>query len=120
MLKKAIRNVNAVAEEKLNDLKQYGRRGSIWIFGVLELQDAEKTAEITTQKAIGSLNKIESLDLQTSDIDLAHRLGKIKPGSHRPIIMKFQSRLKRNVVLQNKKQFKGHQIFVHEDLTRLN
>ena len=34
--------------------------------------------------------------------------------------MNFQSRLKRNVVLQNKKQFKGTQIFVHEDFTRLN
>ena len=120
MLRKEVQNVNSVAEEKFNDLEQYGRRDSIRIFGVPESQDAEETAEITTQKAIDSLNKIESLHLQTSDIDLAHRLGKRKPGSHRPIIMKFQSRLKRNVVLQNKKQFKGSQIFVHEDLTRLN
>ena len=43
-----------------------------------------------------------------------------KPGSHRPIIMTIQSKLKGNVVLQNKKQFNGTQIFPHEDLTRMN
>ena len=120
LLRKEIQSVNTVAEEKFNDLEQYGRRGSIRIFGVPELQDAEETAEITTKRAIDSLNKIESLHLQDSDIDLAHRLGRKKPGFHRPIIMRFQSRLKRNIVLQNKKQFKGTQIFVHEDLTKLN
>ena len=74
MLRKVVQNVNYVAEEKFNDLEQYGRRGSIRIFGVSESQDVEETAEITTQKAIDSLIKIESLHLQTSDIDLAHDL----------------------------------------------
>ena len=69
MLRKEIQNVNAVAEEKFNDLEQYGRRGRI--VGVPNLQDAEETAEITIHKTIDSLNKIESLHLQTADINLA-------------------------------------------------
>ena len=64
-------------------------------------------------------SKIPGLDLQENDIDMCHRLG--KPGiTERPIIVKYVSRMKRNVLLRRRKELKGTQIYVNEDLTHLN
>ena len=95
-----IKSVNDVAEEKINDLKQYGRRNNLRINGIPEDPDTEETAERTTRKVAETLNR--------AIVDC------------RPIIAKFQSRMKRDVVLRNRKLFKGSNIYINEDLTRLN
>ena len=62
---------------------------------------------------------ILDLNLARCDFDIAHRLGPERWGSCRQIIVKFQSRMKRDVVLRTR-FFKGSYIYINEDLTRLN
>lgn len=110
---------NETAEGKINDLEQYGRRNNVRMNGVAEV--GEETPERTTTAIIEVLNNnIENLALRREDIDIAHRLGKKKNGKHRQIIVKFQSRMKRDTILRNKKLFKGTDIFINEDLTKIN
>lgn len=116
-----IQKVNDVAEEKINDLEQYGRRNNLRINGIPEQQDVEETAEMTTRIVLEKLNSsIETLHLERFEVDIAHRLGQKRANSHRPIIIKFQSKMKRDIVLQSRKVFKGSRIFVNEDLTKKN
>lgn len=110
---------SVAADERINDLEQYGRRNNIRINGIPEA--GEESPEKTSKVVIETLNRyIENLDLKREEIDIAHRLGKKKEGRHRQIILKFQSRMKRDTVLNNRKVFKGSDIFVNEDLTRIN
>lgn len=115
-----IQKVNEAAEERINDQEQYGRRNNLRINGIEE-EEADETADITTRKIVNKLNgRIQDLNLEISDIDIAHRLGQKRRGSCRPIIVKFLSRLKRDRVIRNRKLFKGTNIYINEDLTRLN
>lgn len=104
---------------KLNDLEQYGRRNNIRITGV-----AEENNELSNQTAnviVNTMNrKIPGLELKTSDIDIAHRLGRHDNGKPRAIIVKFISRSKKKHILRNRKSFKGSNIYINEDLTHLN
>lgn len=110
---------STTADERINDLEQYGRRNNIRINGVPE--NGEETSERTTRIATETLNRyIENLDIRREEIDIAHRLGKKKEGKHRQIIIKFQSRMLRDTVLKNRRVFKGSDIFVNEDLTKIN
>ena len=116
-----IKTVNDAAEDRINDLEQYGRRNNLRINGIPEDTDVEETAERTTRKVAETLNRvIVDLNLAKCDFDIAHRLGQRGPGSCRPVIVKFQSRMKRDIVLRNRKLFKGSNIYMNEDLTRLN
>lgn len=118
-LSEQIEKNNETAEGKINDLEQYGRRNNVRMNGVAEV--GEETPERTTTAIIEVLNNnIENLALRREDIDIAHRLGKKKNGKHRQIIVKFQSRMKRDTILRNKKLFKGTDIFINEDLTKIN
>lgn len=93
---------SVAADERINDLEQYGRRNNIRINGIPEV--GEESPERTSKVAIETLNRyIENLDLKREEIDIAHRLGKKKEGRHRQIILKFQSRMKRDAVLNNRK-----------------
>lgn len=113
---------------QLNAIEQYSRRNNVRIFGIPEDskptengQNSNESSETTTQKVVAQLNeKIQGLNLQVGDIDIAHRLGKVTDGFTRPIIVKFVARQKRNHVMTNRKQFKGTDIFINEDLTNIN
>ena len=116
-----IKKVNDTAEDRINELEQYGRQNNLRINGIPEDEDVDETAERTTRKVAETLNRaIVDLNLARYDFDIAHRLGQKRPGSCRPIIVKFQSRMKRDVILRNRKLFKGSDIYINEDLTRLN
>jgi CII-binding regulator of phage lambda lysogenization HflD len=121
-----ITNLKKILHDKtgqLNDLEQYGRRNNIRISGISESleKNTNESAETTTNKILHILNeKFPKINLQESDIDIAHRLGKPKDGHSRPIIVKFVSRLKRNTIMSNRREFKGTDIFLNEDLTQIN
>ncbi|XP_052791917.1 girdin-like [Mya arenaria] len=120
-----MRNVTLLQGGKLNDLEQYSRRNSLKIAGIPETTNTGKnsyeTAEQSTKKVIEKLNStIECLNLNTSDIDISHRVGKKYKDKHRQILVKFVSRHVRDKVMMNRRVFKGTQIFINEDLTKLN
>ena len=116
-----------IASGKINDLEQYGRRNNLKISGLPE-SEGDETAEMTTETVINKLNGvIGSLNLKREDIDIAHRLGpkrKRRWGQEtappRRVIIKFNSRIKRDSILRNRKLFKGTDMFVNEDLTQIN
>ena len=115
------------ANGKINDLEQYGRRNNLTINGLPELF-GDETAEMTREKVIDKLNSvIADLNLRREDIDIVHRLGskqnrkgRVTTVPARQVIIKFNSRIKRNKVLKNRKLFKGTDIFVNENLTQIN
>ena len=110
--------VESKARKATNELGQYSRRNNIRIDGLSD--NGNEDAETTTNIVIDLLNKnIKDLNLNRSDIDTAHRLGKVK-GGKRQVIVKFVSRLTRDIVMRGKKIFKGTGIYINEDLTVLN
>ena len=65
------------SEAKMNDLEQYTRKNSVRISGISET--GNETAEQSIEIVVDKLNsKIEDLNLQKDDIDIAHRVGKRK------------------------------------------
>ena len=116
-----------IASGKINDLEQYGRRNNLKISGLPE-SEGDETAEMTTGIVIDKLNSvIGSLNLRREDIDIAHRLGPKRKrrwgqetATPRRVIIKFNSRIKRDNIMRNRKLFKGTNMFVNEDLTQIN
>lgn len=105
--------------KKINELEQYGRRNNIRINGIPEV--GTEDADTTTHTVIETLNnKIENLNLTPQQIDISHRLGPQLPGKKRQIIVKFVSRMIREKVITNRRKFKGTDIFICEDLTKMN
>ena len=103
----------------INNLEQYSRRNNIRISGVFD--KGEESQSETTNIVVQVLNEnIDDLNLERDDIDVAHRLGKIRPGERRNIIVKFVSRLTRDKVMRSRRVFKGSNIFLNEDMTKIN
>ena len=118
-LKKETEQTNVKVNGKINDLEQYGRRNNVRIDGLINRPD--ETPAMTTNLVINALNdNIEGLELNHSDIDTAHRIGKVKFGNKRQIIVKFISRMTRDKLMSQKYQLKNTGIFVNEDLTFIN
>lgn len=118
-LSEQLETINLTTESKLNDIEQYSRKNNIRISGIPEI--GIESAETTTGLVVQKLNSsIEALNLKIDDIDVAHRLGKKQNGTHRQIIIKFHSRMKRDTILKNRRVFKNTNIFVSEDLTKTN
>lgn len=105
--------------EKLNDAEQYGRRNNVRINGITEIR--EESANKTTKTVIDTINtKIEGLNLEESDIDIAHRLGKKTNAYQRQITVNCSSRLKREYLMTNRKALIGTHTFINEDLTKIS
>ena len=84
-------------QHQLNDLEQYGRRNMVDIKGI-PFSPKENTDKIV--KKIGALM---SVDIDLEDIEISHRTSSLESAS---IIVKFQSRRKRNEFwLSRKKLF---------------
>ena len=125
LLKQIEKNAE-ISDGKINDLEQYGRRNNLKINGLPE-SEGDETAEMTAEILTAKLNSvIGGLNLKKDDIDIAHRLGMKKtPKPHetvypRRVIVRFNSRCKRDAILRSRKLFKGTDIYVNEDLTKVN
>lgn len=116
------------AEQDNDSLEQYSRRNSIRVSGVPEVA-SEDTDDVI-------INIAQSLDVQInrSDIDRSHRVGKIddRGGSdratggsrrHRDIIVKFATYNARQRLYRKRKDLRDNEdtrhLYINEDLTRL-
>ena len=106
-------------DEFANNTEQYSRRNNLRIAGVPEDQDHQSSVWVT-DKVAALVNSHLGISIQPTDIDIAHRLGKFKPGSNRPVIVRFIRRQTKIDILRKAKLFKGSSIFANEDLTKLN
>lgn len=101
-------------ESKLDGLQQYGRRNNLRIFGVKESESEN------TDALVQAVAKSMGIELQPSAIDRSHRLGRQgRSNQPRPIIVKFVSYADRNRVFMAKRQLKGTEVTVREDLTQM-
>ena len=107
-----------LAMRRLNDLEQHGRKDSVRMFGVRDLNQQE-TAEKTVDVVVDVLSRI-NLKISKNDISIAHRLGRFVQNKPRPIIVKFKSRIHKNQVLYQRRKLKGTGMGISEDLTSKN
>jgi hypothetical protein len=114
-LQKNVNDLQHNLTTKTDELEQYGRRNGIRIFGIVEGQE-EKIDDIV----INTL-KIANPAVTIEKIGRCHRVGKkyaesrLKP---RAIIVKFTSYRWKQEIMRNKKNFRGHDIFINDDLTK--
>ena len=74
-------------QDKLNDLEAHSMRENLLFLGIEETQNEDCTEKV-------KMFCEDELQLQHDTvegivIDIAHRMGKLKPGSIRPIVVKF-------------------------------
>ena len=103
---------------KLDALEQYGRRENLRIYGLPESNSTNDDGE----EAVLKIAKVLNIDLNSNDIQRAHRMG--RPSSKpRPVIARFLSYKKRNQMLFAKSKLKINpeftNAFITEDLTPL-
>jgi cell division protein FtsB len=109
-------------EDKLDDYEQYSRNNCLLIHGL-----PEKSKENTNKTAINTIQTHLKLSLSDEDIDRSHRLGRKQTADtsdehdrrprSRPIILKFCSYAKREMVFKIKSKLKGTGIVITENLT---
>ncbi|PIK48639.1 hypothetical protein BSL78_14491 [Apostichopus japonicus] len=100
---------------QLNQLEQYSRRNCIRVFGV-----EEKPNENTDVLMMDLASQHLGLNLNPTDIDRSHRIGKKEPGKPRAIIVKFQNYKTRELCIKNRRKLKGTRLVIQEDLTKAN
>jgi len=110
---KEIEDLKLQLSERCDELEQYQRRNCLRIFG-----KGEEEGEDTDCIAIEVAKKI-GVQLDLTDIDRSHRVGRKVDGRTRPIIVKFVSYRKRREVFNAKKQLKNTGVTIREDLTRM-
>lgn len=103
------------ASALINHLEQYSRRNCLRVFGIEELPN-ENTDDAITSLASNYLG----FNLDVSEIDRSHRIGKKEQGKPRAIIVKFQNYKARERCLKNRRKLKGTKIVIQEDLTKAN
>ena len=86
----------------------------------MEDKNPNETPHQTTLRVIQTLKNALHLDVEIPDIDIAHRSGQFLKNGDRPIICKFETRLKRHEVIKGRKKLKGTSIVIKEDLTVRN
>ena len=98
--------------------EQHSRSECLLLQGVPEKKGtAHENSKITFATEITSKTGVK---MSEKDIKRAHRFGPVrKDGKPRPIIARFWSSDLRNKVYRNKKNLKGKNVFVTENLTKL-
>ena len=110
----------ANTQQELNRLEQCTRKNSVRLFGIGE--QAEETSVETL--AVQVLKDKLKIDVEENDIEIAHRAGKYRPEGRRdvkkarPVLIKFASHKMKVKVMKAKKEFKGSQFWITEDLTK--
>jgi len=105
-------------DKSLNEAEQYSRLNNIRVRGVIDTNSKETPKE-TTKKIIDRIEQKMKIEIDSAEIDIAHRLKKRVRGN-RDIIVRFTSRMLRDDVMRSKKMLKGTGVYLHDDLTTLN
>ncbi|MES9901154.1 MAG: hypothetical protein ABW168_00560 [Sedimenticola sp.] len=97
----------------LDEQEQYSRRSCLRVNGIIG--DEGDPTENVEAKLI-SLAETHTIAITPEDIDVAHRLGRPKPGYTRSVIVKFTNLKARQRVLAARKTLGN--VYINEDLTR--
>lgn len=107
---------------KGNEMEQYSRINNIKIINLPEeTTERLETSEQTTEKVVNFLNEKMNTNIQTKDIDIAHRIGRKEGNKPRTAIVRFISRRHKFQSMKDRKvKLRGTGIYIVEDLTRMN
>ena len=102
----------------LNQLEQHSRR---WAIRVNPLQAPVGNAWDENAKLIASnfLRENLKMNVPVSEIDCAHRVGRVQDGEQ-PMLVKFFRRDTVDEIIRRRRQLKGKGYVIHEDSTILN
>ena len=118
----------AETKAQLNNLEQYSRRLCLDVSGIPETDNED------TDRLIMDTAKLAGVEIRKEDIDRSHRVGAVKPGKTRTLLVRFVSYAKREAFygarrrLRQPQSFEGSsvtaavasKVFVADNLTREN
>ena len=96
-----LRLANRQSKLRFEEIESYSRRNNIRIFGIDD-PNRNKTANGTMKTVANVLKSNLKINVEETDIDIAHRLGPYNTSKQRPIIVKFVSRQCRNEVMRSR------------------
>ena len=96
---------------KINDIEQYSRRLCLNVSGIPEA-GGESTDQLVTDVA-----KMVGVAIEPRDIDRSHRIGKMKQGHHRTIIVRLTSFAKRQELYDARKKLRTPRAFPGSTVT---
>ena len=99
-----------------NHNEQYSRRNNIRIFGIPQITPDEDCTKVVIDFVQHNLE----LDITSSDIIGAHRVGKKHKYKPQAIIVKFLRKSTKHRVISNRYKLKGKGLVIVEDLTMRN
>ncbi|XP_077558145.1 uncharacterized protein LOC144173709 [Haemaphysalis longicornis] len=98
--------------ERLVDYENRSRRNNLLVFGL-----AEKSIESESDLMVAVVDKIfkKKLNVEVKTIERIHRMGTVKPGKVRPVIMRFYDYREKERVMKNCPKLKGSSISISND-----
>lgn len=109
-LQKTVRKL----EEQVDDVEQYERRDTIIISG--PALPSEQSQENSTSLVVNAIKQNLHINLNHSDINVAHRLGPKRQNKDRPVIVKLLNRSKKSEIMEACVTVKPN-LYVNESLT---
>ena len=88
-------------KSQLNDNEQYSRRQCVNISGIPEHSNED------AKKIVLELSRITGAQVEPADVDVAHRIGRPKPGKTRTIIARFVTVSKRQAFYAERRGLRG-------------
>ncbi|KAF0308236.1 hypothetical protein FJT64_020520 [Amphibalanus amphitrite] len=124
----ALKEELAETRAQLNGLEQYSRRLCLDVSGIPETPNED------TDRLVMDTARLAGVDVSKADIDRSHRVGAVKPGRPRTLLVRFVSYAKREAFygarrqLRQPRSFEGStvttavasKVFVTDNLTREN
>ena len=100
-------------EKEIDKHEQYSRRNYLLVHGIVETDD-----EVMDDLVIETISTNMNIEISPADLDRTQRVGKKKPGQNkpRPIIVKLSRDNVRKKAFSNKKNLKGSNESITEDL----
>ena len=86
---------------QLNDIEQYSRRQCVNISGIPESSNED------AKKIVLELSAVTGAHLEPGDVDVAHRVGRQKPGKTRTIIARFSTLATRQAFYNARRGLRG-------------
>lgn len=103
------------AAAKANDNEQYSRKYNLRFCGI-----EEKENENCVNSIVEFCNEKLGVSLTVDKFDRAHRVGKKEAGKTRSIMVKFINYNSKIAVCKCRKNLKGSNFYINEDLTQFN
>ncbi len=100
---------------RIDDIEQDSKMNNLRFAGIPE----EEGEDLQNKVLVITKEKLNLQSISENDIDLCYRLGRAVEGKHRDVLVRFQSRDKRNLIYQCRRNMPREDptVYINEDLT---